>query len=257
VQRAVENVYRIASSSYQVDFPPSTRLSERLLWPGAQAESHGMEDARLVRMDGVDGPVYHATYTAYDGVAIGMQVLTTTDFLHFQVSPLAGPGARNKGLALFPRRIGGRYFALSRWDRENILLVQSDNAQVWEESALVHPPQQPWELIQVGNGGSPIETPQGWLVITHGVGPMRTYALGAILLDLDDPAIVLATLDRPLLTPDAGERDGYVPNVVYTCGAIVHGDLLTIPYGISDGSIGFAQVSTPALLDRMLGTHKG
>jgi predicted GH43/DUF377 family glycosyl hydrolase len=252
VQRAIEHVYRVASSSYQVEFPPETQLAERLLWPAAQAESHGMEDARLVRVDEDGAAVYYATYTAFDGGAIGVQLLTTTDFRQFRISSLAGPGAQNKGLALFPRRIGGRYFALSRWDRENILLVHSDDGRVWEEAALVYPPQRGWELIQVGNGGSPIETSQGWLVITHGVGPMRKYALGAILLDLDDPATVLATLDGPLLTPNASERDGYVPNVVYTCGALQHGDLLTIPYGISDGSIGFAQVSLPDLLGRML-----
>jgi predicted GH43/DUF377 family glycosyl hydrolase len=211
-----------------------------------------MEDARLVRMD-EDGVIaYYATYTAYDGIGIGMQVLTTKDFRHFQVSPMAGPGAHGKGLALFPRRIGGRYLALSRSDRESILLVRSDDGRVWDESTLIHPPAQGWELIQIGNGGSPIETSEGWLVITHGVGPMRTYSLGAILLDLDDPTKVLATLDGPLLTPNADERDGYVPNVVYTCGALLHDDVLTIPYGISDGAIGFAQVGLHVLLGRML-----
>jgi len=251
VQRTVEHVYRLAASSYVLDLPPEGALSGLLLWPTAPAEAHGMEDARLVRMDEDGVATYYATYTAYDGIGIGMQVLSTTDFRQFQVSPMAGPGAWGKGLALFPRRIGGRYVALSRADRESNLVTRSDDGLIWDEPTLINPPVQGWEVVQVGNGGSPIETSTGWLVITHGVGPMRTYALGAILLDLDDPTKVLAILDGPLLTPNADERDGYVPNVVYTCGALLHDDVLTIPYGISDGAIRFAQVDLPVLLGRM------
>ena len=164
---------------------------------------------------------------------------------------MAGQVAQNKGMALFPRRIGGRYFSLSRWDRESTTLVDSDDCRIWDESTTLHAPRYGWELLQVGNCGSPIETPEGWLVLTHGVGPMRAYALGALLLDLADPSIVLATLPEPLLTPDPDERDGYVPNVVYSCGSLLHDDLVTVPYGISDGAIGFAQVPLPELLARM------
>jgi predicted GH43/DUF377 family glycosyl hydrolase len=251
VQMAIEHVYRIASSSYDVDFPAETHLSERILWPNAQAESHGMEDARLVLRHDGGTTTYAATYTAYDGTAIGTHLLTTKDFLHFEVCPLAGRGARNKGMALFPRRVGDQHLALSRWDRENLALVRSTDGLVWDESTPLHSPRGGWELIQIGNGGSPIETPRGWLVITHGVGPMRTYSLGAILLDLDDPSTVVAALRGPLLSPNSDERDGYVPNVVYTCGGQLHDGVLTIPYGISDGAIRFAQVDLTMLLDRM------
>jgi predicted GH43/DUF377 family glycosyl hydrolase len=209
-----------------------------------------MEDARLVRF--ADSGTYLATYTAYDGRAVTTHLLATEDFRRFRVTPMAGRGAGNKGLALFPRRVGGRYVALSRWDRENLALVYSDDYLVWDDPTLLHAPQHGWELIQVGNGGSPIETSRGWLVLTHGVGPMREYALGAMLLDLDDPSDVIATLPVPLLRPQADERDGYVPNVVYTCGALLHDGILTIPYGIGDSSIGFAQVELELLLRRMV-----
>ncbi len=254
VRLVVEHVHRIAASAYDVEFEPGTDLSERLLWPCAPAESNGMEDARLVRFDDGTGPTYHATYTAYDGSAIVTQLLSTSDFRRFQISPVGGKAALSKGLALFPRPVGGRYLALSRWDRESVALARSDDLRVWDEATTLRVPQYGWELIQLGNGGSPIETPQGWLVITHGVGPMREYALGAVLLDLADPSIVRANLPDPLLMPTAAERDGYVPNVVYTCGALLHDGTLTIPYGISDGAIGFAQVELARLLERMVVT---
>jgi predicted GH43/DUF377 family glycosyl hydrolase len=253
VRRATSHVRQIASCGYGLEFPAETDLAERLLWPVAPTERNGMEDARLVLFDD-DGEVrYHATYTAYDGSAIDTRLLSTTDFRRFQVSAIAGKPTLNKGLALFPRRIRGHFYAVSRWDRESLSLARSADGQTWDHLAPLYPPHQGWDLIQVGNGGSPIETERGWLVITHGVGPMRSYALGAILLDLDDPSLVLASLRRPLLTPNADERDGYVPNVVYTCGALLHDDLLTIPYGISDGAIGFAQVALPELLGQMEG----
>jgi predicted GH43/DUF377 family glycosyl hydrolase len=252
VQRAIEHVYRIAAATYELDFPTDTALSQRLLWPTAPSESNGMEDARLVHFTEDDGrSTYYATYTAYDGSSVGTHLLATDDFACFRASPLAGRGAQNKGLALFPRRIGGRYFALSRWDRENLALVDSDDCRIWNEPTMLQTPRHGWEMIQVGNGGSPIEIPQGWLVLTHGVGPMRAYALGAMLLDLEDPSVVLATLPEPLLTPRPDERDGYVPNVVYTCGALLHDGRLTIPYGISDSAIGFAQVELTEVLGRM------
>jgi predicted GH43/DUF377 family glycosyl hydrolase len=251
VRRATAHVRAIAASGYDLEFAEETTLSERLLWPAAPAERNGMEDARLVRFEDNGEVTYQATYTAYDGTAVDTHLLTTTDFRRFQVSAVAGKPTRNKGLALFPRRIKGRHYAVSRWDRESLSLAGSVDGQTWEHLAMLYPPHQAWDLIQVGNGGSPIETPHGWLVITHGVGPMRSYALGAILLDLDDPSNVLASLRRPLLTPDAAERDGYVPNVVYTCGALLHDGILTIPYGISDGAIGFAQAPLDELLSQL------
>jgi predicted GH43/DUF377 family glycosyl hydrolase len=253
VQQAVEQIRRIAYASYDIEFPTSSGLTSRLLWPIAPAERNGMEDARLVRFDD-DGAraTYRATYTAYDGARVSMHLLATDDFREFRVTPMAGQAAQNKGLALFPHRIGGRYAALSRWDRENLSLAYSDDGQIWEDSTMLMAPERGWDLIQVGNGGSPIELAEGWLVLTHGVGPMREYALGAILLSLADPTEVIATLPTPLLTPTAEERDGYVPNVVYTCGALLHDGVLTIPYGISDGAIGFAQVEVDTLLAQMV-----
>jgi predicted GH43/DUF377 family glycosyl hydrolase len=251
MRQAIDHLYQTTASSYELTFPAEVPLSGRLLWPVAPAESNGMEDARLVETDEDGTTVYLATYTAYDGTRIATHRFSTTDFLHFQISPLAGQGARNKGLALFPRRVKGRCLAVSRWDRESLALVASDDGLVWDEPTPLYAPQQGWELIQVGNGGSPIETPDGWLLITHGSGPMRGYSLGAILLDLHDPTIVLATLPGPLLTPSPDERDGYVPNVVYTCGVLLHAGVLTIPYGISDGAIGFAQVALSTLIERM------
>lgn len=251
VRSTTAHVRQIASSGYDLEFPAATTLSERLLWPSAPAERRGMEDARLVRFEDNGEVTYQATYTAYDGALIDTHLLSTVDFRRFRLSGVAGKPTGNKGLALFPRRIKNRYYAVSRWDRESLSLAGSEDGQTWQHIAPLYPPNLGWDLIQVGNGGSPIETPKGWLVITHGVGPMRVYALGALLLDLDDPSIVLSSLRRPMLTPNADEREGYVPNVVYTCGALLHGDRLTIPYGISDGAIGFAQVSLADLLGRL------
>jgi predicted GH43/DUF377 family glycosyl hydrolase len=256
VRRATAQVQRIASAGYDLEFDAGTALSERLLWPTSPIERNGMEDARLVRFEDDGEVTYQATYTAYDGASIDTQLLTTKDFRRFRVSAVAGRPTRNKGLALFPRRIRGRYYAVSRWDRESLSLAGSTDGQTWDQLATIYPPGQAWDLIQVGNGGSPIETPHGWLLITHGVGPMRSYGLGAILLDLDDPSVVLGCLRRPLLTPNADERDGYVPNVVYTCGALLHDGILTIPYGISDGAIGFAQAPLAELLTHLIETEE-
>lgn len=252
VQHAIAEVMQIAYATYTVEFPTTPGLTGRLLWPNAPAECNGMEDARLVRFADDDGTItYHASFTAYDGARVATHLLSTQDFRRFEVAPLAGQAAQNKGLSLFPRRIAGRYAALSRWDRENLSLAYSEDGQVWEESTILRQPQHAWELIQVGSGGPPIETSEGWLVLTHGVGPMRQYALGAMLLDLHEPSNVVAALSGPLLTPRADERDGYVPNVVYTCGAMLHDGVLTVPYGISDGAIGFAQADLAVLLSQM------
>ncbi len=242
---------QIASCSYRLDFPADTDLGERVLWPQAPSESHGIEDARWVRF--VDGATvrYLATYTAFDGSQISSGRIETDDFRSFRMSPLAGPAAVNKGMALFPRRVGGRHLALSRWDRENCWLANSDDGLLWNRAATLHRPVQPWEVIQTGNCGPPIETEAGWLVLTHGVGPMRQYAIGALLLDLDDPARVVGDLRVPLLSPTADERDGYVPNVVYSCGALRHDDQVLLPYGASDSSVRFAVLDLPGLLERL------
>ncbi len=251
-QHAIEAVSAVATSSYDVEFPPETAVSERLLWPHAVVESHGMEDARLVRFVEDDGEVtYYATYTAYDGATVTPQLFATKDFRQFHVSPVTGRAAQNKGLALFPRRVNGQFAALSRHDRETTSIAFSDDPRIWPHSEPLHAPRRGWEAVQVGNCGPPIETDAGWLVLTHGVGPMRIYSIGAMLLDAADPSIVLASLPRPLLRPSAGERDGSVPNVVYSCGALLHEGVVTIPYGISDHSIGFAQVYLSELLGHM------
>lgn len=245
----------IAARSYTTSFPADTHLSERVLWPAMDAESNGMEDARFVRFVDDDGAVtYYATYTAFDGAGISQQLLETTDFGTFVSSPLVGPAAANKGLALFPRRIGGRFAALSRRDGETNAVAFSDSLDHWGSAVTCEAPDRGWGVIQLGNCGPPIETDDGWLVLTHGVGPMRTYSIGALLLDLDDPTRVVKTLAEPLLTPADDEQDGYVPNVVYSCGSLLHGETLVVPYGIADTSIAIATIRWPELLEAMVHT---
>jgi predicted GH43/DUF377 family glycosyl hydrolase len=246
-----EMVRWVAASSYAVEFGEHSALSERVLWPAGPAESHGMEDARFVRFTDGGDVTYYATYTAFDGSQVAPHLLQTTDFLTFTVSQLSGPAARNKGMALFPRRIAGRYVALSRWDRESNAIGYSADGRRWGEAITVQTPEHPWELIQLGNCGSPIETARGWLVFTHGVGPMREYAIGAVLLDLDRPERIIAALPEPLLVADESERDGYVPNVVYSCGPMIHGDEIVLPYGCSDSSVRIATVSLSLLLEQL------
>lgn len=256
--RTIERIRWIAASSYDLGFPRESTISERVLWPHAPTERHGMEDARFVRFtDGRGAASYYATYTAFDGASVTPQRLHTTDFRTFQITQLTGPAATNKGMALFPRQVGGSYLALSRWDRESTSVATSPDLQTWSVGATVHAPGRPWELTQVGNCGSPIETEAGWLVLTHGVGPMRTYSIGALLLDLDRPDRVLASLPEPLITATAQERDGYVPNVVYSCGAMRHHDALVIPYGTGDTAIAFATVPLADLLARMRSPRNG
>jgi predicted GH43/DUF377 family glycosyl hydrolase len=249
----VDRLRSIAMRSYHVEFPVDVALSERVLWPAMAAESHGMEDARFVRfVDSDETVTYYATYTAYDGAAITLQLLQTKDFVTFDVAPIAGRVATNKGLAIFPRRINGRFAALSRYDGETNAVALSDDLLVWDHATTCPSPRAPWEAIQLGNCGSPIETADGWLVLTHGVGPMRTYSIGALLLDLDDPTVVIGHLSEPLLAPTADEQDGYVPNVVYSCGGLLHDDTLVIPYGIADTSIGIATLSWAELRTALL-----
>ena len=248
-KRTVSLMRKIAERSYSVRFEDGTPLSEHVLLPAMSAESKGMEDARFVRFVDEDGSAtYFASYTAYNGTDIGQQLLETRDFLTFTSSPMVGAAAANKGLALFPRRIGNRFAALSRSDRESNTIAYSENPTRWEDALACQVPTRSWEVVQLGNCGSPIETEAGWLVLTHGVGPMRTYSIGAILLELEDPTHVIGQLREPLLSPAPDEQDGYVPNVVYSCGALLHGDTVVVPYGISDSAIGVATVRLDELL---------
>jgi predicted GH43/DUF377 family glycosyl hydrolase len=254
IQVTIEAIRRRIMASYEVSFSATSPLSERTLFPAADPESHGMEDARLVRLVEDDGSSsYAATYTGFNGSRVVSRRLDTDDFRSFRSTPLTGIASENKGMAFFPRRVGGRYLALSRWDRENNAISSSADGHHWDEVTELQTPAQTWELTQLGNCGSPLETDVGWLVLTHGVGPMRAYALGALLLDLDDPTRVLGRLTAPLLRPRGDERDGYVPNVVYSCGALVHEQKLLLPYGCSDTSIRFGIADLPPLLERLIG----
>jgi predicted GH43/DUF377 family glycosyl hydrolase len=250
--RAARGILLLAESNYEVNFAPESRVSQRVLFPSAPSQSNGIEDARFVRFENDNGTfTYYATYTAYDGKIILPQLLETPNFVHFKFSTLNGPAVQNKGMALFPRKIDGQYAMLSRQDDENILLMFSDNIHFWQTPRLLLGPVQPWEFIKMGNCGSPIETEAGWLVLSHGVGAMRKYCLGAFLLDLDDPSRVIGRLREPLLSPNEAEREGYVPNVVYTCGALLHGRELIIPYAMSDSASSFATVPLDELLAAM------
>ena len=249
----IERIRLTAQSNYTVVFLEGTPIGQRVLRPRGPTESHGMEDARFVRFVEDDGTAtYFATYTAFDGAHIAPQLLQTDDFRTFHVTQLAGTAATNKGMALFPRRIGGRYVALSRWDRERNAVTTSLDANTWERPIEIQSPEQAWELVQVGNCGSPIETSEGWLVFTHGVGPMRTYSLGALLLDLEQPTVVRGKLKEPLLTPEPIERNGYVPNVVYSCGAVLHEQKIVLPYAHGDSETTFGTILLPDLLHRLL-----
>jgi predicted GH43/DUF377 family glycosyl hydrolase len=251
-QETIAEIRAIAERTYGIEFPSGTDVSERVLWPATDAEAVGMEDARFVRFEDGDGSVrFYATYTAYSGLSISQQLLQTRDFQSFTSRPMVGGAAANKGLALFPRRIGGRFAALSRSDRESNTIAYSDQPFVWTSAVPCQQPSEAWEVLQLGNCGSPLETDAGWLVLTHGVGPMRTYRIGAILLDLDDPTQIIGRLREPLLSPAADEQNGYVPNVVYSCGALIHADTLVLPYGIGDAAIGFATVPVWELLDAL------
>lgn len=248
-RETVHVLHWLASSNYRLSFPADSSLDERVLFPSGPTESHGMEDARFVRFVADDGEItYYATYTAYDGHQILPQLLETADFGTFKVSTMTGRAAHNKGMALFPRQIDGRYVALGRHDNVNNFVMYSDDVRVWRDASLLQQPERPWELMQLGNCGSPLETEAGWIVITHGVGPFRTYAIGALLLDLDDPGRVIGHLDEPLISANDAEREGYVPNVVYSCGSMLHGEWVVIPYGYADVGAGVARVRVDDLL---------
>ncbi len=248
----INNINWLANSNYRIKFEEKSKISERVIFPVSENESRGIEDARFVRFYNDNGDVtYYATYTAYNGYSILPHLIETKDFLSFNIITLNGKAVQNKGMALFPRKIRGKYVMLSRQDGENNHIMFSDNLHFWQKSKIIQEPGNPWEFIQIGNCGSPIETSQGWLVLTHGVGPMRQYSIGAMLLDLENPEKIIARLQEPLLAPNEEEREGYVPNVVYSCGSMIHNNMLIIPYAMSDISSGIAIVDVKDLIDCM------
>jgi predicted GH43/DUF377 family glycosyl hydrolase len=250
--RVASRILNLALSNYEVIYQPEQPLTERVIFPHGPSESNGIEDARFVLFREEDGTTkYVATYTAYDGRITIPQMLETPDFCHFRISTLNGSEVQNKGLALFPRRVNGHYVMISRQDGENMYLMYSDDLHFWHTKQPLLKPTYAWEFMQVGNCGSPIETEAGWLVLSHGVGPMRKYSIGAFLLDRNDPSRVIGRLQQPLLSPDETEREGYVPNVVYSCGALVHAGHLILPYAMSDSASSFATVPLNELLAAM------
>ena len=249
LNHTLECIQWLADSNYEIRFPEQLAISERIIFPVSANETNGIEDARFVRfVDDDETVTYYATYTAYNGCDILPQLIQTKDFLNFRVLTLNGEAVQNKGMALFPRRSGGRYAMLSRQDDENLFIMFSDSPHYWSDPQVILRPAAMWELVKVGNCGSPIETAVGWLVITHGVGPMRKYCIGAILLDLDDPTRVIGRLHQPLICPEGIEREGYVPNVVYSCGSLIHGRDLILPFAVSDRATVIASVSLDDLM---------
>ena len=247
-----KGILSLALSNYEIQYNPDQRLSERIIFPHSPSEINGIEDARFVEFIDDDGQrTYYATYTAYDGKVVFPQLLETKDFLHYKISTLNGPEVKNKGMALFPRKINGHYAMISRQDNENIFLMYSEHLHFWYTKQLILKPTYPWEFVQLGNCGSPIETDAGWLVLSHGVGAMREYSIGAFLLDKEDPSKVIGRLEEPLLTANESEREGYVPNVVYSCGGAIYGDELIIPYAMSDHASSFAKVNVGELLKKL------
>src|SRR5438876_642806 len=232
-------------------FKPEEELSERVIFPVTESQSNGIEDARFVEFSDGGRKTYYATYTAYSGRAIRSELIETRDFMSFRLAPLKGAAARNKGMALFPRKIGGKYAMIARQDNENLYLIYSDDLYTWSDGQAILKPEFPWEFVQIGNCGSPIELDEGWLLLTHGVGPVRKYSIGAALLDKNEPSRVLARSREPLLRPEPSEREGYVPNVVYTCGAMRHNDQIILPYAVSDTFSNFATIKISALIQAM------
>jgi predicted GH43/DUF377 family glycosyl hydrolase len=245
-------ILNFLESNYEIEFDSSSLLNERVIFPASKNESVGMEDLRLVKFQNDDGSYkYYGTYTAYNGKTVGVQLLETTDFRSFNVRTLHGSQIRDKGMALFPRKIKGKYVINSRNDGENLYFMFSDDLYNWNEKKILYEPRSPFELIQVGNCGSPIETKYGWVLITHAVGYLRRYSISAMLLDIDDPVKIIGMMDEPLLAPIDSEREGYVPNVLYSCGSMLHGDNLIIPFAISDSSCSFARIPLEELISKM------
>jgi predicted GH43/DUF377 family glycosyl hydrolase len=253
LHETVEKMLWLARSNYELRFRKEKKISEKVIFPVSEIESRGIEDARFVRFCDDNGcTMFYATYTAYNGFDILPMLLETKDFNNFKIRTLNGDAVQNKGMALFPRTINGKYMMISRQDGENMFIMSSDNIHFWQEAELLQKPEYPWEFIQIGNCGSPIETEEGWILLTHGVGPMREYCIGSYLLDLEDPSRIIGRLREPLLSPTEEEREGYVPNVLYTCGAMIHNEEMIIPYSMSDTSSGIAVVPVQDLLSRML-----
>ena len=247
--QTINNINWLANSNYKIKFDEGSKISERVIFPVSENESRGIEDARFVKFFDDNGEtMYYATYTAYNGVCILPHLLETKDFLNFNIITLNGKAVQNKGMALFPRKINGKYAMLSRLDGENNHVMFSEHLHFWDEAKIIQEPIMPWEFVQIGNCGSPIETSEGWLVLTHGVGAMRQYSIGAVLLELENPSKMIARLEEPLLIPNEKEREGYVPNVVYSCGALIHNNMLIIPYAMSDISSGIATVGVRDLI---------
>ncbi len=255
VLRRVPAIVRSTSGAgtddIEVGFAAVEDISERVISPVTPSQSNGIEDARFVQFDDTWHKIYYATYTAYSGRAIRSELIETSDFVSFRLSALKGNAAHNKGMALFPKKIGGKYAMIARQDNENLYLIYSDDLQTWDDGQLILKPRFPWEFVQIGNCGSPIELDEGWLLLTHGVGPVRKYSIGAALLDKNDPSKVIGRLREPLLRPDPSEREGYVPNVVYTCGAMRHRDKIIFPYAVSDTSCNFATIDVASLIGSM------
>lgn len=253
IEKSLQDIRWLARSNYQLELPREAEASEVVIFPQTSNESHGIEDLRMVRFVDDDGAItYYGTCSAFDGYRVLPQLIETRDFLRIGVHTINGARAQNKGMALFPRRIDGHYVMCSRVDGENLYIMVSDIVHFWETAELLQMPRTPWEFVQIGNCGSPLETPAGWLLLTHGVGPMRTYCIGAMLLDLLDPLKVIGCLDEPLIAPTERERDGYVPNVAYSCGAMIHNGHLYIPFATSDMITRFAMVSLESLLNRLV-----
>jgi predicted GH43/DUF377 family glycosyl hydrolase len=247
-----ENIMWLAKSNYELQFKLDQELSEKIIFPASQNDSNGIEDARFVRfVDDKNIVTYYATYTAYNGHRILPQIIETKDFLTFKMITLNGNFSKNKGMALFPRKINGKYMMISRVDGENLYLMSSENIHFWQNAELLKEPENDWEFVQIGNCGSPIETDKGWILLTHGVGPMREYSIGIILLDLENPNKIIGNMVEPLLICTPEEREGYVPNVVYSCGSIIHDDNLIIPYAMSDTCSGIVTISVSELFNKI------
>ena len=250
----VNQLMWLASSHYEIDFSIDSAISERVIFPVSKAEQKGIEDARFVKFTDDNGDIaYYATYTANDGVTTMPKLIKTTDFYHFTVLPMYGEIVRNKGMALFPRKINGKYAMLCRIDGVNNFIAYSDNINIWREATLIQEPKYPWELLQIGNAGSPIETRDGWLVITHAVGPMNKCVISASLFDIDNPEKEIGRLNAPLIVPNETEREGSVPNAIFSCGSIIHGNDLIIPYAMSDHTSTYATVNLNELLNELKG----
>jgi predicted GH43/DUF377 family glycosyl hydrolase len=251
--RIETRVRRQDGDEFELAFRPDEDISERVIFPMTESQSNGIEDARFVAFKDNGRTTFYATYTAYSGRAIRSELIETRDFVSFRMTPLRGAASKNKGMALFPRKISGRYAMIGRQDNENLYLIYSDDLYTWEGGEAILGPEFPWEFVQIGNCGSPIELDEGWLLLTHGVGPVRKYSIGAALLDKQDPSKVLARSKEPLVRPEPSEREGYVPNVVYTCGALRHHDLIILPYAVSDTFSNFAIIKIDALMQTLKG----